>query len=412
MGGSTRRASKAKAVTAAFVTALAGGCIVLAAAAASPDGSGKVTQQQIGSRGGGIAKHRIGSFDSPVYVTHAPGASSFLYVVQREGRIAALKNGRRIKGSFLDIHGRVSTSGERGLLSLAFDPRYQRNRLLYVYYTNADGNIEVDEFHAKSNRRVRSSSRRRVIVVPHPGHSNHNGGTLAFGPDGKLYLATGDGGGGGDPPENAQNRHKLLGKVLRISPHRRHGKPYGIPRGNPYAGKPGRNEIFAMGLRNPYRFSFDRGRILIGDVGQSNWEEVDYASRKRLRGANFGWDHYEGDHRFDYPGDNEARRPKRKYRPPILEYSHSGPNCASFGGCAITGGVVVRDRGLPGLRGRYLYADFYRGQLRSLVPHRPRARRDRAVGIHIDHPSSFGTGARNHVYVTSLDGPVYRLLRK
>jgi glucose/arabinose dehydrogenase len=360
----------------------------------------------------GIAKHRIGNFDAPTYVTNAPGAPRFLYVAQRPGRIAVLRDGRRMKGSFLDIDGRVSTEGERGLLSMAFDPRFAKNRLFYVYYTNRDGNIEVDSFRAKSNSRAKAASRHRVIVIQHPGASNHNGGTVAFGPDGNLYLATGDGGFGGDPRENAQSRNSLLGKVLRIDPHPAGKRPYGIPKGNPFVGRRGRNEIYALGLRNPFRFSFSRGHILVGDVGQSSWEEVDYVSRKRLRGANFGWDHFEGRHALDYPGDNEAPRPKRNYRPPILEYSHSGPNCASFGGCAVTGGVVVRDRKLGKLRGRYLYADFYKGEVRSFVPHRGHARRDRAAGLHVDHPSSFGTGAHNRVYVTSLDGPVYRLIRK
>jgi glucose/arabinose dehydrogenase len=408
--GAISNAIQARTGAAALLAALAGGLIVLAAAAASPWESGKSSGQQARSGRGVIAKHQIGSFDSPVYLTHAPGVSSFVYVVERAGRIVAVKNGHRGNGSFLDIHGRVSTSGERGLLSLAFDPRYQRNGLLYVYYTNRDGNIEVDRFRAKSNSKARRASRRRVIVIPHPGASNHNGGTLAFGPGGDLYLATGDGGFAGDPPENAQNRNVLLGKLLRIDPHAPGKRPYSVPRSNPYVGGPGRNEILALGLRNPYRFSFEAGRILIGDVGQGNWEEVDYASRKRLRGANFGWDHFEGDHRFNYPGDNEAPRPKHKYRPPIFEYSHSAANCG--GACAVTGGVVVRDPELASLRGRYLYADFYRGQLRSFVPHRRHARGDRAVGIHIDQPSSFGTDSQNHVYVTSLDGPVYRLLSK
>jgi glucose/arabinose dehydrogenase len=357
----------------------------------------------------GIAKHRIGSFESPTYLTHAPGVPRFLYVVQRAGRIAAVRNGHRIKGSFLNIHGRVSTGGERGLLSMAFDPGYAKNRLLYVYFTNRGGNIEVDSFRAKSNSRARSASRRRVIVIPHPGASNHNGGTLAFGPDGYLYLATGDGGFGGDPHENAQNRKSLLGKVLRLDPHARGKRHYAVPDGNPFVGKRGRNEIYSLGLRNPFRFSFDRGHILIGDVGQSSWEEIDYASRKRLRGANFGWDHFEGRHRFDYPGDNEAPRPKHRYRPPILEYSHSAANCGG-GACAVTGGVVVRDRKLRSLLGRYVYADFYAGEIRSLVPHRGDAQRDRSIRLHIDHPSSFGTGPHNHVFVTSLDGPVYRLV--
>jgi glucose/arabinose dehydrogenase len=364
-----------------------------------------------GAANAGIAKHRIGNFDAPTYVTHAPGGARFLYVVQRAGRIAVLRDGHRMKGSFLDIHGRVSTGGERGLLSMAFDPHYAKNKHFYVYYTNGDGNIEVDQFHAKSNSRAKAASRHRVVVVPHPGASNHNGGTLAFGPDSNLYLATGDGGFGGDPHENAQNRNSLLGKVLRINPHAGGKRPYRIPKGNPFAGKRGRNEIYALGLRNPFRFSFSRGHILIGDVGQDSWEEVDYVSRKRLRGANFGWDHFEGRHRFNYPGDNEAPRPKHRYRPPILEYSHSSANCGG-GSCAITGGVVVRDRKLRSLRGRYLYADFYKGDIRSFVPHRGHARHDHSIGLHVDHPSSFSVGAHNRVYVTSLDGPVYRLIKK
>jgi glucose/arabinose dehydrogenase len=363
------------------------------------------------ARAGGIAKHRIGTFDAPTYVTHAPGTASFLYVVQRAGRIAAMRNWHRVKGSFLDIHGRVSTDGERGLLSMAFDPRYARNRAFYVYYTNRDGNIEVDRFHAKSNSRANAASRHRVIVIPHPGASNHNGGTLTFGPGGDLYLATGDGGFGGDPHENAQSRNVLLGKLLRIDPRARGKRAYSVPKGNPYVGKRGRNEIYALGLRNPFRLSFHRGHILIGDVGQSAWEEVDYTSGKNLRGANFGWDHFEGRHRLNYPGDNEAPRPKHDYRPPILEYSHSASNCGG-GSCAITGGVVVRDHRLGKLRGRYLYSDFYKGDIRSFVPHVGHARRDHSIGLHVDHPSSFGTGAHNHVYVTSLDGPVYRLIKK
>jgi hypothetical protein len=151
--------------------------------------------------------------------------------------------------------------------------------------------------------------------------------------------------------------------------------------------------------------------MLIGDVGQDGWEEIDLVNQKALRGANFGWDHFEGRHRLNYPGDNEAPRPRHRYRRPILEYAHSASNCGG-GSCAVTGGVVVRDHKLAGLRGRYLYADFYSGQIRSLAPHRPRARRDHAIGLHIDHPSSFSVGAHHRVYVTSLDGPVYRLIRR
>jgi glucose/arabinose dehydrogenase len=344
------------------------------------------TELRAGDGRGGIRKRRIGNFASPTYVTHPPGVPHYLYVVEAAGRVRVLHRGNRRRRPFLDIRRLVAVGGERGLLSIAFDPNYRRNRLFYAYYTNRAGNIEIAEFRARSNRNAREASRRRVIVIRHPGFANHNGGQLQFGPRGKLYAGTGDGGGAGDPRENAQDKGSLLGKILRINPHRHGSRPYKVPRSNPYVGRRGRNEIYARGLRNPYRFSFDRGRILIGDVGQSGWEEVDYETRKRLRGANFGWDRFEGDHRFDYPGDNEASR-VRRHQKPIFEYRHNGRNCESFGGCSIIGGYVVWNRKLRSLRGRYLY-------------------------VRVRHPSSFGKGARGRIYVTSLDGPVYRLVRK
>ncbi len=291
-----------RAVAGGTAALLAGTAIVLAGAAASGPRPGHHAK-------GGIAKHRIGTFGAPMYLTHAPGAPNFLYVVERAGRIEVMKNGHRMKGSFLDIHGRVTTDGERGLLSMAFDPRYAHNKLFYVYYTNSDGSLEVDRFHAKSNPRAQGASRHRVIVIPHPGFSNHNGGTLAFGPGGDLYLATGDGGFGGDPHENAQNRHVLLGKLLRIDPHAHGKRPYSVPTSNPFVGKPGRDEIYALGLRNPFRFSFDKGRITIGDVGQDSWEEVDFEGRKALRGSNFGWDHFEDGTGFTSPATTRPPGP-------------------------------------------------------------------------------------------------------
>lgn len=368
-------------------------------------GAQAADRPKIGDGRGGIRKHKIGSFDSPTYVTHAPGAQGFLYVVERAGRVRVVKHGNVRGQPFLDIHSRVTTQGERGLLSIAFDPRYPKNHLFYAYYTNDDGNIEIDEFRAGSNTDANEGSRRTVIVVPHPIFSNHNGGQVQFGADGKLYAATGEGGNAGD---NAQNKHLLLGKLLRINPHQHGSKPYKVPRGNPYVGRPGRNEIFALGLRNPFRFSFDRGRIAIGDVGQNAWEEVDREGHKSLRGANFGWNHFEGDHVYA----SGTPRPRHHYEPPIFEYPHTDSNCESFGGCAITGGDVVRDRKLRSLYGRYLYADFYAGKLRSFVPHRRRGRRDRALGVHVDHPTSFSEGAHRRIYVTSIDGPVYKLVHR
>jgi glucose/arabinose dehydrogenase len=401
IGGAIYLAAGALAALGSLALGLSGTSDATRAAAAHP---------RVGDGHGGVRKHKIGTFASPTYVTHAPGRPKFLYVVQQGGRVRVLHNGNVLARPFLDISGRVSSGGERGLLSIAFDPRYGRDHHLYAYYTNGAGNIEVDEFRAASNTLASKSSRRRVIVIPHPGQANHNGGQLQFGPDGLLYAGTGDGGGAGDPPENAQNKHKLLGKLLRIDPHKYGRKHYRAPRGNPFVGRAGRNEIYALGLRNPFRFSFDGRRILIGDVGQEKWEEVDFESHRALRGANFGWDHFEGDHPLHFPGDNEAPRPKHRYRPPIFEYKHTAANCA--GACAIIGGYVVRNPELGSLHGRYLYADAYKGQLRSFVPHRHRGRRDRSLGVHVNHVSSFGRGAHGRIYVASLDGPVYRLVHK
>jgi Glucose / Sorbosone dehydrogenase len=348
-----------------------------------------------GKRGAGVRKHEVGTFDQPIYVARAPGVGNRIYVVEREGTVRAATTGGDAQPIFLDISGRVSTAGERGLLSVAFAPHYQANSLVYAYYTNNDGNLEIDRFKARTDTEAREGTQRKVIEIPHPGASNHNGGTIAFGKDGHLYLATGDGGTGG---ANAQDRGSLLGKLLRIDP-RRHGGGHTSPRGNPFVGRKGANEIYAMGLRNPFRWSFDRRRITIGDVGEGTWEEVDYETRKSLRAANFGWPRFEGDHH-----NGGGRRP-HNYRPPIFEYHHGDR------GNVITGGLVVRDSRLKRLRGRYLYADYSVGQLRSFSPRLKGARHDRRVGVNVQNPASFTSGPQNKVYVTSLTGgKVYRLV--
>jgi glucose/arabinose dehydrogenase len=349
-----------------------------------------------------VKLRKVGDFDTPVHVAAAPGFGDLLFVVERDGRIIVLRDGRRA-GTFLDISGRVSTEGERGLFSVAFPPDYERSGRFYVYYTDRSGDIEVDGFRRNSPVRADEGSRRKIIKVNHPSASNHNGGTAAFGPDGKLYLATGD---GGSTPGTAQNRGSLLGKLLRIEPKPGSKRGYSIPKGNPYRGKKGQSEIFSMGLRNPFRFSFDRRKplVAIGDVGQDAREEVDYLRVNEARGANFGWDAFEGTR--PYPGGGNLSQ--KRHDAPMHDYSSSGGNCA------VTGGVTVHDDALRSLRGRYVYADLCGGKLRSFKPRLKgnSARRDRALGPEVSQPVGFGEDRDGHVYVVSLNGPVYRLAPK
>jgi glucose/arabinose dehydrogenase len=350
---------------------------------------------------GALKLKRVGSFDAPVYVHGPPGAGELVFVVEQAGRVKVLRGERKLKGSFLDIADRVSCCGERGLLSIAF-PDFDRDRRFYVYFTDTEGDIRVVEYKRRPGRlKADAGSARNVLEIDHSRFANHNGGQLQFGPDGLLYIGTGDGGSANDPAGNAQDKGSLLGKLLRINPLRRSGgKPYGEPRSNPYTGEQGRDEIFARGLRNPWRFSFHRRKIVIGDVGQDRVEEVDYERLRGARGANFGWDAFEGNALIEPPAPSGHERP-------IHTYSHAG------GGCSITGGYVVRDRRLGRLRGRYVYGDFCVGELRSLEPGLGGARDDQALGLQpIDSLSSFGVDDRRRLYTASLDGGVWRFVRR
>ncbi|HEU4705915.1 MAG TPA: PQQ-dependent sugar dehydrogenase [Solirubrobacterales bacterium] len=354
-----------------------------------------------------VALKKIGSFDAPVYVAGAPGFPRLLFVVEQGGRIAVLEHGHRLHRPFLDLRGKISSGGERGLLSVAFPPDYASSRRLYVYYTDPAGNIRIDEFRRASPTRAAMDTRRKVIEIPHPVNANHNGGQLQF-LGSLLYFGTGDGGSGGDPPNNAQNKDALLGKLLRIDPLPSGGRPYSIPPDNPFVGRPGRDEIYSYGLRNPFRFSFDtttakQPRIAIGDVGQNRFEELDYLPVAAAAGANFGWDAFEGFSR--YTEENSGTPDPGGTVKPIFAYSHS-----RAGSCSIIGGYVVRDPRLRRLDGRYLYADLCEGQLRTLAPHLKGAGDDRKLGLHVSNPSSFGEDDRHRLYVASLDGPVYRLV--
>ncbi len=248
---------------------------------------------------GGLALKKIGQFDHPVYVTGAPGFPKLLFVVEQPGRVAVLRGGHRLAHPFLDLRGSVGFDGaERGMLSIAFPPDYATSGSFYVYYNDKAGNIRIDEFKRASPTRAAPGSQREVIGIPHPENANHNGGQMQF-LGNLLYFGTGDGGSAGDPPNNAQNKEVLLGKLVRIDPRPSGAQPYSVPPSNPFVGKPGRDEIYSYGLRNPFRFSFDtvsakQPRIAIADVGQNKFEELDYTTVAAASGANFGWDAFEG----------------------------------------------------------------------------------------------------------------------
>jgi glucose/arabinose dehydrogenase len=361
------------------------------------------------SRQPGVALKRIGNFDSPVYVTGAPGFPRLLFVVEQSGRVEVLNGGRQMSRPFLDISDLVSFEGERGLLSIAFPPDYARSGRIYAYYTDNAGNIRVDEFHRKGATRAARGSRRTVIRIPHPVNANHNGGQLQFLGQ-LLYFGTGDGGSSGDPPNNAQSKGGLLGKLLRIDPRPHGGHPYTVPADNPFVGKPGRDEIYSYGLRNPFRFSFDRvtapraPRLAIADVGQNRFEELDYTTLAGASGANFGWDALEGF--APYREENGGTPNPGGTTKPIMAYDHGRDG----GSCSIIGGYVVGNRGPSSLRGRYVYTDFCSGQLRSLVPHLHGAGGDRRLGLRVPFPTSFGEDDRGRIYICSQEGPVFRLV--
>jgi glucose/arabinose dehydrogenase len=335
----------------------------------------------------------LARFDQPTFVAAPRGARKLAFVTEREGRIRILEGGRK-RGTFLDIRRWVGCCRvETGLFSIAFPRNYGRSRRFYVYFTNRRENIEIDEFRrSKAHpRRARPDSRRRLLVIRQRGSVNHNGGTVAIGPKGLLYAATGDGGSFDDPSRAPQRKGSLLGKLLRIDPRRGRRRPYRIPRKNPYVGERGRDEIYARGLRNPFRFTIDRGRILIADVGQDRREEVNLNRLRRVGRANFGWPVYEGALRF-LPGRVTG------HDAPAHQYSHAG------GACSITGGVVIHDRRLRGLRGRYIYGDYCSGEIRTFVPRGGRSHRDRSLGVRrANGPVAFGVDGRRRVYLVELD---------
>jgi glucose/arabinose dehydrogenase len=347
---------------------------------------------------------KIAELERPTAMTLRPGDPT-LFVTEKPGRVRAIRNGQLDPKPVLDISSMVNSSGnEQGLLGLAYSPDGSK---LYVHYSNRDGDTRVDEYAVDGAGAVNTGSRRQVLAVDQP-QSNHNGGELAFGPDGNLYLALGDGGNAGDQGPghvsggNGQSLGTLLGKILRINPTPTATAAYTIPPDNPFANSAGaRPEIWAYGLRNPWRFSWDKanGNLWIGDVGQDAWEEIDFAPKASGggRGVNYGWNVLEGTHSYR---DGEAPGAV----PPIFEYSHDGGNCA------VTGGYVYRGAAIPALRGGYLFADYCGGSLRGIVAGDDgKVAQQRVFPVTQSAISSFGQGADGELYVLSDQGAVSRI---
>lgn len=336
----------------------------------------------------------------PVDLTAPPGDNSRIFVVEKAGTIRIIRNGNVLSTPFLDVSAQVSRGQEQGLLGLAFDPDYAANGRFVVNFTDGNGTTRIVAFRVSSDPdRADPASADTILSVTQP-YSNHNGGGLQFGPDGYLYIGLGDGGSAGDPADNGQNRTVLLGKMLRIDLNG--GSPYAIPPDNPFADSAGlRPEIWNYGLRNPWRFSFDRatGDLYIADVGQDAREEVDFAGAGTGSGANYGWSIMEGTACFGGPTCNQSGLTL-----PVLDYGHGE-------GCSITGGYVYRGSAAPDLVGRYFYADYCSGWVRSLTMAGGQAT-DLRDWPELDPGgaiTSFGEDAAGEMYILVSSGTVYRV---
>jgi glucose/arabinose dehydrogenase len=335
---------------------------------------------------------RVASFDEPLAMAVRPGDGA-LYIAEKRGRIRAIRGSQVDPTPVLDIAADVSTGAERGLLGAAFSG----DGRLYVNYTDKDGNTRVVEY-GMAGGTADAATRREVLFVDQP-FANNNGGNLVFGPDGKLWIGLGDGGGGGDPADNGQSLGSLLGKMLRIDPRRDGNSPYSVPSDNPFLGTSGaRPEIWAFGLRNPRRYSFDRatGDLWIGDVGQNAREEIDFQPAGSRGGQNYGWARLEGTRAYT------GRAPSNAV-PPIYEYGRSGGNCG------VTGGYVYRGSRISGLAGAYVYADYCVGELRALRQSGGQVVDERAFSVGSRFLSSFGQDQAGELYALTREGGVFRI---
>jgi glucose/arabinose dehydrogenase len=340
----------------------------------------------------------VGGFSNPAFLATPPGDSR-LFVSDLDGRVWIIENGERLATPFLDISDDVRSGGEQGLLGFAFHPDYNTNGYFYVSYSvEPDGDTQIERYSVSGDPNVAQPNPDRVIFTLDQPSSNHNGGQITFGPDGMFYIALGDGGGGGDPGGNGQNPNTLLGSLLRIDVDG--GNPYSVPANNPFVGSAGMDEIWAYGLRNPWRFSFDRvdGYIYIADVGQNTWEEVN-AVASSTGGINYGWNTMEGMHCF-----GAGTCDMSGLTLPVLEYDH-------LDGCSVTGGYVYRGAAMLALQGHYFYSDWCAGFLRSfrLAGAAATDQREWDVGD-IGRVLSFGEDDDGELYVLSGNGNVYRIV--
>jgi glucose/arabinose dehydrogenase len=393
-----RRVCVAAAATAVALT----GCSGSDAGGSTSDRSGTATTSggtQAPARSGKVKLTKLAEMNAPVGMAVRRGDQA-IYVIEQPGRVLAIRDGRLDPQPVLDLRADIASGGERGLLGIAFSPD---GRHLYLDYTDKSGHTHVTEWAVTQGGKVDQSSRREVLFQKQP-FPNHNGGQLAFGPDGHLYIALGDGGSGGDPQGNGQNLGTWLGKILRIAPRSSGGRPYTVPGDNPFVNRRGaKPEIWAYGLRNPWRFSFDPGTgdLWIGDVGQDSWEEVNWQPGNSKGGENYGWNLREGRHPF-----RGGARPAGGVDP-VLEYP-----LHKDGACSVVGGHVYRGKKLAGLTGHYLYGDHCAGWIKEvpLGPSGPADAADpRPLLTGVSQLSTFGVDQAGELYVLSLNGPVYRL---
>jgi glucose/arabinose dehydrogenase len=336
--------------------------------------------------------------NAPIGIANAGDGSERLFILEQEGKIRILQAGAPIDEPYLDISDRVGCCGERGLLGLAFHPRYSENGFFYVNYTDRDGNTAIARYQVSADdpNRADADSELTLLNIAQP-YPNHNGGAVVFGPDGYLYLGLGDGGSGGDPQGNGQSTVTLLGKILRIDVDQ--GELYAVPSDNPFVSGGGLSEIWAYGLRNPWRLSFDRltGDLYIADVGQNAWEEINFKAAGSPGGANFGWNYREGAHPY------QGNPPQGiELIEPVAEYSHDQ-------GCSVTGGVVYRGAELRDWQGVYLYGDYCSGKVWGLVRNPLGAWLQGLLFETGSTITSFGEDESGEVYLTDYAGTLYRL---